>query len=137
MSQKNALIAGVIVVVIGLVAFLFLSQKGETEIQNPTSASLETTNPNVTTLSDSGDTTAPGLYAMSEVAKHNSASSCWTTIHGNVYDVTNWISQHPGGSDAILSLCGTDGTAAFTDQHSGQARPANELASFKIGTLAK
>lgn len=79
---------------------------------------------------------APDI-TMAQVAKHNSAASCYTTISGSVYDVTTWINQHPGGKQAILSLCGTDGTAAFTAQHAGQRRPATELASFKIGTLAK
>lgn len=74
---------------------------------------------------------------MADVKTHNSALSCFTTISGSVYDVTSWIKQHPGGSQAILSLCGTDGTAAFTDQHGGQARPAEELAGFKIGTLVQ
>lgn len=80
---------------------------------------------------------APGGITMAEVAMHNSKASCYTTIDGSVYDVTSWIDQHPGGADAILSLCGKDGTAAFADQHGGQRRPANELAGFKIGELAK
>ncbi|MEI7709620.1 MAG: cytochrome b5 domain-containing protein [bacterium] len=45
------------------------------------------------------------------------------------------MSAHPGGSQAILYLCGIDGTKAFNDQHGGQARPERELASFVIGKL--
>jgi cytochrome b involved in lipid metabolism len=83
-------------------------------------------------------TPAPtGTYTMADVSSHGSASSCWTTINGSVYDVTSWINQHPGGAEAILSLCGKDGTAAFTGQHNGDRRPAAELASFKIGTLGR
>jgi len=78
-----------------------------------------------------------GSYTMADVQKHNSGSSCWTAINGNVYDVTNWINQHPGGPDAILSLCGTDGSSAFNGQHGGQGRPESELATFKIGTLTQ
>lgn len=74
-------------------------------------------------------------YTLDDVAKHASASSCWTAVNGNVYDVTSFISQHPGGSRAILSLCGIDGSDAFNGQHGGQRRPASELASFKIGNL--
>ena len=80
---------------------------------------------------------APGTYTPAEVATHGNVSSCWTSVNGNVYDVTAWISHHPGGSSAILSLCGHDGTSAFTAQHGGQRRPEQELASFKIGALAK
>lgn len=80
-------------------------------------------------------TTAPGTYTLSEVANHANASSCWAAINGNVYDLTKWINKHPGGSQAILRLCGTDATAAFEQQHSGERRPASELAGFQIGTL--
>ncbi len=73
---------------------------------------------------------------MATVAQHNTKTSCYTAINGSVYDVTSWISQHPGGSAAIISLCGKDGTAGFTGQHGGQGRPASELAAYKIGALA-
>lgn len=80
--------------------------------------------------------TASG-YTMAQVADHSSSSSCWTAIDGTVYDVTSWINQHPGGADKILGLCGKDGTTQFTNQHGGEARPASELATFKIGQLQK
>ena len=70
------------------------------------------------------------------MAKHGTASSCWTAIDGNVYDVTGWITRHPGGQRPILGLCGKDGSSAFDNQHGGQSRPAAELKQFLIGTLA-
>jgi cytochrome b involved in lipid metabolism len=76
-------------------------------------------------------------YTMADVAVHNSPTSCYTTISGEVYDLTSFISQHPGGPARIESLCGIDGTSAFTAQHGTSRRPANELASLKIGTLVK
>jgi uncharacterized membrane protein len=78
---------------------------------------------------------APAAYTMADVAKHASASSCWTAISGNVYDVTQWIGQHPGGQRVILALCGKDGTSSFNGQHAGQHRPETELKNFLIGTL--
>lgn len=75
-------------------------------------------------------------YTLDDVAKHASASSCWTAVYGDVYDVTSWINQHPGGKRAILSMCGTDGTNSFDNQHGGQRRANAELASFKIGALS-
>lgn len=77
----------------------------------------------------------PSGYTMAEVRTHASATSCWTAIAGNVYDLTSWIAQHPGGKNAILRLCGTDGTAAFNKEHGGQSRPERELAAFKVGAL--
>ena len=80
---------------------------------------------------------APTSYTLAQVSAHNNATSCWSAINGKVYDLTSWINQHPGGPKAILSICGTDGSSAFNDQHGGQSRPANELAGFSIGTLAQ
>lgn len=76
-------------------------------------------------------------FTRATVATHASSASCWTIVNGSVYDVTAWIGKHPGGADAILSLCGKDGTVAFEGQHGGQRRPEAELASFKIGALVK
>ena len=77
----------------------------------------------------------PVGYTMDDVAAHDSEASCWAAIDGNVYDLTEWIGRHPGGSQRILPLCGTDATAAFSAQHGGQARPASELATFLLGPL--
>jgi cytochrome b involved in lipid metabolism len=75
------------------------------------------------------------LYTMAEIAAHNSQSSCWTVIRGDVYDLTEWISKHPGGADKILKICGKDGTQAFEKKHGGQDKPEAALAQFKIGKL--
>ncbi len=77
-----------------------------------------------------------GTYTLAEIATHKDATSCWTAVRGQVYDLTSWIIQHPGGAENILSVCGKDGTAAFTAQHNGQREPESELKSFHIGTLA-
>jgi cytochrome b involved in lipid metabolism len=77
------------------------------------------------------------LYTFAEVQKHKTSTDCWTMINGNVYNVTSWITQHPGGAQAIIYLCGIDGSAAFNAQHGGQVRPASELSGFLIGTLKK
>ena len=81
-------------------------------------------------------TTQPGSYSAAQVATHDTATSCWSSINGNVYDLTSWINQHPGGEGAILSICGKDGTSAFENQHGDQSQPNQILATFKIGTLA-
>lgn len=77
-----------------------------------------------------------GPYTLADVAAHSSTADCWAAIAGSVYDLTDWIGQHPGGAEHITPLCGTDATAAFSTQHSGEAQPAGELAQFQIGQLA-
>jgi cytochrome b involved in lipid metabolism len=74
---------------------------------------------------------------MSDVAEHNSPDDCWSAINGKVYNLTDWIDKHPGGSVIIKSLCGQDGSAGFTAQHGGKSRPEAELARFLVGTLKK
>jgi cytochrome b involved in lipid metabolism len=75
-------------------------------------------------------------YTMAEVNQANSQSKCWTVIGGSVYDLTTYMSIHPGGVSKILSLCGTDGTKAFNNQHGMQSLPINTLEKLKIGVLA-
>lgn len=76
-------------------------------------------------------------YTMADVLEHNNADSCWSVVEGGVYDLTAWIGMHPGGEQAILGLCGADGTAAFKGQH-GDAQQQNQaLATMKIGVLVE
>jgi hypothetical protein len=80
---------------------------------------------------------AAGGYTMEKVKANASAASCWAVISGNVYDLTKWIGSHPGGSGAITSLCGTDGTSAFLGMHEGKAKPQSRLSGYLLGPLAK
>ena len=75
-------------------------------------------------------------YTLAQVQQHNTASDCWAAINGGVYNLTDWISQHPGGPERITPLCGTDASAAFNGQHSGQSKPESTLTQFYIGELA-
>jgi cytochrome b involved in lipid metabolism len=81
--------------------------------------------------------TQEALYTMAKVKENNSATSCWSAIHGNVYNLTQWIKSHPGGASAITGLCGTDGTASFNARHRGQASPTSTLAGYLLGPLEK
>jgi len=58
------------------------------------------------TLTRSGgiapDAACAQLITLAEVQKHNSQGDSWTVIHGKVWDITEWIPEHPGGA-AVLS----------------------------------
>ncbi|MCX6447031.1 MAG: cytochrome b5-like heme/steroid binding domain-containing protein [Actinobacteria bacterium] len=75
-------------------------------------------------------------YTMAQVAANNSAKSCWAAIEGSVYNLTNWINSHPGGTGAIISLCGTEATSSFKGRHGNQSRPAAQLSGYLLGPLA-
>lgn len=70
-----------------------------------------------------------------EVAKHSSTKDNYLVIHDNVYNVTKFAVDHPGGEELIVEMAGKDATEAFEDvKHSDDAREL--LASLKIGQLA-
>ena len=83
------------------------------------------------------EVTTQSAYTMAKVKENNSASSCWSVISGNVYNLTQWINQHPGGPSAIASLCGVDGTASFNAQHRGEGKPTQRLSGYLLGALTK
>ncbi|KAG6092299.1 hypothetical protein E4U30_005602 [Claviceps sp. LM220 group G6] len=47
-------------------------------------------------------------FTRSEVESHNSASSCYVTIGPKVYDVTDFVDDHPGGGSLIIDYAGKD-----------------------------
>jgi cytochrome b involved in lipid metabolism len=71
-----------------------------------------------------------------EVQKHASATDCWSVIKGEVYDLTSYVKDHPGGANLIKAICGKDGSTSFASQHAGAAKPKNILAAFALGPLA-
>lgn len=59
------------------------------------------------------------MLTYQEVENHNSKSDCWVIIHGKVYDVTDFLNQHPGGPAIIIKYAGKDATKAFDPIHPG------------------
>jgi len=52
-----------------------------------------------------------------EVAKHNSDKDCWVIIGDEVFDVTAFLGDHPGGKKAIMLFAGKDATEEFDMLH--------------------
>ncbi|KAF8760906.1 FMN-dependent dehydrogenase [Rhizoctonia solani] len=57
------------------------------------------------------------LIPFSEVQKHNTRDSCWVVINGEIYDVTGFLNDHPGGIGPILKVAGSDATRVFVPIH--------------------
>ena len=56
-------------------------------------------------------------YTKEEVKKHNTKDDCWLIIKGQVYNVTEFLSIHPGGSSIVVSVGGQDATEYFDELH--------------------
>ncbi|KAF3766494.1 hypothetical protein M406DRAFT_37509 [Cryphonectria parasitica EP155] len=73
-------------------------------------------------------------FTTKEVAAHCERKDCWMTIRGEVYDLTKYLDDHPGGVDILLDVAGKDGTQAFDD--AGHSEDAEEImATYHIGKL--
>ncbi|KAF3021115.1 Cytochrome b5 domain-containing protein 1 [Neopestalotiopsis sp. 37M] len=58
------------------------------------------------------------LVPALEVLKHDQPTDCWVVINDEVWDLTNFSGEHPGGISIILKYAGKDATAAFSEVHS-------------------
>ena len=74
---------------------------------------------------------------VKQVKKHNTSTDCWSIVNGKVYNLTDWISKHPGGSSRITAMCGKKASKRFNAQHAGAAAPAVNLAKYQIGVVKK
>jgi len=62
-------------------------------------------------------------YALKDVSGHKDKNSTWIVIHDKVYDVTQFLEEHPGGEEVLLEQAGKDATEHFEDVgHSTDAR---------------
>ncbi|KAF2461769.1 hypothetical protein BDY21DRAFT_640 [Lineolata rhizophorae] len=59
--------------------------------------------------------TLPTIPAV-EIAAHDNKRSCYVTVGTKVYDVTSFLSDHPGGADLILEHAGKDVTDIMQDE---------------------
>jgi alkylation response protein AidB-like acyl-CoA dehydrogenase len=73
-------------------------------------------------------------FSWDEVSKHNSEKSCWVVVDNVVYDVTRFLSSHPGGRGVLLKLGGKDVTSDFYDFHAKDILE-KYTEKLKIGTI--
>ncbi|KIK69028.1 hypothetical protein GYMLUDRAFT_35069 [Collybiopsis luxurians FD-317 M1] len=74
-------------------------------------------------------------WSLKDVAEHKDASSCWIIIKNQVYDVTEFLSNHPGGPDVILRYAGRDATSAYEPIHPADAIERTLSSSQRLGPL--
>ncbi|KZV77493.1 hypothetical protein PENSPDRAFT_679048 [Peniophora sp. CONT] len=50
-------------------------------------------------------------------ARSTAVASCWVIIKGKVYDVTEFLPEHPGGQKVVLQWAGKDATKVYESIH--------------------
>ncbi|KAL1925204.1 uncharacterized protein VTP21DRAFT_87 [Calcarisporiella thermophila] len=74
------------------------------------------------------------LLTLEDVQKHNTKDNLYIIIHNNVFDVTKFQEEHPGGEEVLLEEAGKDATEAFEDiGHSDEAREL--MQNFLVGSI--
>lgn len=73
-------------------------------------------------------------YSLADVREKADAKKPWIVINDNVYDVTEFLNDHPGGEEVLLEQAGKDATEEFEDVgHSSDAREI--MQKYKVGEL--
>ncbi|KAF8303264.1 hypothetical protein DL93DRAFT_2067004 [Clavulina sp. PMI_390] len=62
-------------------------------------------------------TTDRGQISYDDLSAHNTPESAWILVNGKVYDVTEFLKKHPGGSVILLNHSGKDSTSAYSKIH--------------------
>lgn len=121
--MRNIYIAGIILILVvaGTAGFYQFSKENNNKV--PTTTPLPINNEG---------------YSLDDIASHSTENDCWMAIENNVYDVTKYISDHPGGKDILLG-CGKDATSYFNNRP-GEGTPHPKktqaiLSQFIIGRL--
>lgn len=67
------------------------------------------------------------------VAEHNTPDDLWCIVDHRVYDLSDFVDAHPGGSVVLAQVAGTDATEAFYNLHRHDV--LTKYASLCVGTL--
>ena len=57
------------------------------------------------------------LVSLEEVRDHCTPWDAWTVVYDRVYDVTEYLTRHPGGEEVLMEYVGYDATIAFRYTH--------------------
>ncbi|KAK2805944.1 Acyl-CoA [Onygenales sp. PD_10] len=61
--------------------------------------------------------TASKSFSKEEVSAHNKDGDLWIIIDQEVYNVSKFQDEHPGGKKVLLGVAGSDGSKKFHKYH--------------------
>ncbi|ERF73412.1 hypothetical protein EPUS_08555 [Endocarpon pusillum Z07020] len=71
-----------------------------------------------------------------QLEKHNTQQDLWVAVYGNVYNLTSFAADHPGGIDVLKDCAGTDGSKTY--EYAGHSAYAMKtMQQFLVGRLAE
>ena len=76
------------------------------------------------------------FYTIDQVNRHNKKNDAWIVYRGNVYNITKWITRHPGGG-IIMKGVGKNIDQLFKKFHSHSDYAKKTMKQFKICMLIK
>jgi cytochrome b involved in lipid metabolism len=76
-------------------------------------------------------------YTVADVGAHkDEASGIWIIVENDVYDVTKFLEEHPGGAKILKRFGGKNATKPFWKYHN-ESVLKKYGAKLKIGTVAE
>ncbi|KAI4245112.1 MAG: hypothetical protein L6R40_002711 [Gallowayella cf. fulva] len=77
----------------------------------------------------------PKLLSTQQIAEHNTAKDLWIVVDGQVWDMTEFAPEHPGGIGIILQYAGQDASRPYNEVHAPSLLNKTLTSSKLVGTL--
>ncbi|PTB61897.1 cytochrome b5, partial [Trichoderma citrinoviride] len=74
------------------------------------------------------------IFTAGDVASHNKPDSLYITIDGDVYDLTKFQDDHPGGKKILQRVAGKDASKQFWKYHN-EGILKKYKAKLQVGSL--
>ena len=71
-------------------------------------------------------------FGLADCKQHTTEKDCWLIISGKVYNVTEFLDEHPGGFDIIISATGKGALVL----HAVLAAAVRSMAALAIRSLS-
>ncbi|PBP18263.1 FMN-dependent dehydrogenase [Diplocarpon rosae] len=71
-----------------------------------------------------------------EVSQHNVPEDLWVIVNNNIYDLTEFAPNHPGGTGIIHHYAGRDASSAYNEIHAPSLIQTSLTSSKHVGVLS-